>query len=146
MCTHLYMHVIYMYVIINTIFRDLIAVNAYICYRDTFMVQPKMNHLKFHQQLCQELIGGFRQGNRNRQMRLVPVQHRSLARLSERHFPSIIPEGKRKKFVVFAGNDRFKKTRIQWWCDDCKVGLCVNQCFKRYHTRIISLVWYLLKH
>ena len=136
MCTHMYMHVIYMYVIINTIFRDLIAVNAYICYRDTFMVQPKMNHLKFHQQLCQELIGGFRQGNRNRQMRLVPVQHRSLARLSDRHFPSIIPEGKRKKCVVCAGNDRFKKTRIQWWCEDCKVGLCVNQCFKRYHTRL----------
>lgn len=112
------------------------AVNAFICYRDTFLVQQKMNHLKFHQQLCQELIGGYRQGSRNRQMRLVPVQHRTLARLTERHFPSVIPDGKRKKCVVCSGNDRFKKTRIQWWCQDCDVGLCVDGCFRRYHTRI----------
>lgn len=85
------------------------AVNAFICYRYTFLVQQTKNHLKFHQQVCQKLIGGYRQGSRNRQMRLVPVQHRTLARLTERHFPSVIPDGKRKKCVVCAENDLSRK-------------------------------------
>ncbi|XP_061170531.1 piggyBac transposable element-derived protein 4-like [Saccostrea echinata] len=113
------------------------AVYAYICYRDSFIVQYKMDHLKFHQQLCQELTGGFRQGSRNRQLRIIPVQHRTLARLSERHFPSKIPDGNRKRCAVCAGHGGgFRKTRIPWWCEDCRVGLCVEGCFRKFHTRI----------
>ena len=63
-----------------------VTVNAYICYRDSFVIQQKLNHLKFHQQLCQELIGNFRQGSRNQQFRLIPTEHRALSRLHDRHF------------------------------------------------------------
>ncbi|CAG2252077.1 unnamed protein product [Mytilus edulis] len=112
------------------------AVNAFICYKRTFVVETKLDHLKFHQQLCQDLIGNHRDGTRNQQMRTVRLEHRQLGRITERHFPERIPDGKRKKCVVCAGTDRLKKSRIQWWCGTCKVGLCVGRCFKRYHTRI----------
>ncbi|XP_052682713.1 uncharacterized protein LOC128163207 [Crassostrea angulata] len=57
---------------------------------------------------------------------------RTLARLIERHFPSVIPEGKRKKCVVCAGNDRFRKTRIQWWCQDCEVVDLLTKVYEQF--------------
>ncbi|CAG2246386.1 unnamed protein product [Mytilus edulis] len=68
-------------------------------------------------------------GTRNQQMRTVRLEHRQLGRITERHFPERIPDGKRKKCLVCAGTDRLKKSRIMWWCGTCKVGLCVGRCF-----------------
>ncbi|CAC5395925.1 unnamed protein product [Mytilus coruscus] len=56
------------------------AVNAFICYKRTFVVETKLDHLKFHQQLCQDLLGNHRDGTRNQHIRTVRPVHRQLAR------------------------------------------------------------------
>ncbi|XP_065664709.1 piggyBac transposable element-derived protein 4-like [Hydra vulgaris] len=58
-------------------------------------------------------------------------------RLVERHFPSIIPpnpmgETPSRRCAVCSANKIRADTR--YMCIDCDVGLCVNYCFKHYHT------------
>ena len=73
---------------------------------------------------------------KKKQQARVRHQHMQLPRITKRHFPEKIPDGKRKKCVVCStSHERFRKSRIQWWCPNCKVGLCVEGCFRTYHTR-----------
>ncbi|XP_063433722.1 piggyBac transposable element-derived protein 4-like [Mytilus trossulus] len=58
------------------------TVNAYICYRNTFVVQKKMNHLTFQQEIIQGLIGQHREGQ-TRPGRRCLLQS---TRLTARHF------------------------------------------------------------
>ena len=63
----------------------------------------------------------------------------NLLRLISTHFPSkyINPTGKRqngrRKCVVCRKHK--KRTETQFECKDCKVGLCIEPCFKLYHTK-----------
>ncbi|KAG4071321.1 hypothetical protein HA402_004025 [Bradysia odoriphaga] len=62
-------------------------------------------------------------------------------RLIDRHFPSLIPyaEGSAPKqltCVVCSQSVRKvkKRSKSRFECVDCNVGLCVNDCFRDYHT------------
>lgn len=68
----------------------------------------------------------------------------SSMRLVEKHFASHIPsnpikkEPRRQCAVCCARKDKNgkkirKETRI--WCEDCRIGLCLEPCFKIYHTQ-----------
>ena len=73
------------------------------------------------------------EAHRNEQVGVVRQGHRKVTRITERHFPEKIPDGKRKKCVVCSSShERFRKTWIHWWCPNCKVGPCVEWCFSRY--------------
>jgi hypothetical protein len=49
--------------------------------------------------------------------------------------PDIIPEGRRRKCAVCADrNNTFRKSRISTWCSTCGVGLCVRDCFRKFHA------------
>ena len=39
-----------------------------------------------------------------------------------------------EKCCVFKFSRPVKKK--QWWCPNCKVGLCIEGCFSRYNTRL----------
>ncbi|XP_061163252.1 piggyBac transposable element-derived protein 4-like [Saccostrea echinata] len=109
------------------------AVNAYICYKSSFVIQKKMDHLQFQKEIIKGLLGNFREG-RLRRGRL-GVQR--CARLSAKHFIDWIPEKKRMKCAVCSGKrGNFAGTRIRTWCPDCSVGLCVGNCFRKFHTLI----------
>ncbi|VDI04490.1 Hypothetical predicted protein [Mytilus galloprovincialis] len=106
-------------------------VNAYICYRNTFVVQKKMDHLTFQQEIIQGLIGQHREGQ-TRPGRRCLLQS---TRLTARHFIEWIPNKRRMRCAVCSGKEnRFSGTRIRTWCPDCGVGLCVGRCFKHFHT------------
>ena len=64
------------------------------------------------------------------------VKKRKTARLTARHFIGYIPENKRRKCEVCTQDKSvgFKGSRIRTWCSDCGVGLCIGDCFRRYHT------------
>lgn len=71
----------------------------------------------------------------------------SLDRLSavsfmERHYPDNVPTtGSRKKgqrICHVCSNTKInerKRKCVTTWCPECKVGLCVGDCFRIYHTR-----------
>ena len=59
------------------------------------------------------------------------------SRLIERHFPSAyVPVGKNRnrRCVVCTANDKRRESRYE--CKNCNVGLCVDPCFKIYHTEL----------
>jgi uncharacterized Zn-finger protein len=58
-------------------------------------------------------------------------------RLTERHFPERIPPTGRKakpyrRCVVCVRKGQRKES--QYWCSDCEAALCLEGCFKVYHT------------
>jgi hypothetical protein len=76
--------------------------------------------------------------------RKVPGWHstdNTLQRLLERHFPKRIPPTERKsvptkKCVVCYKNN---KKETVFWCPDYEANLCVEGCFKTYHTKLKSI-------
>jgi hypothetical protein len=62
-----------------------------------------------------------------------------MPRLLERHFPERIPPTERKSRPTKRCVVCYKKKRRRetvFWCPDCVVGLCVEGCFKTYHTKL----------
>lgn len=108
--------------------------NAYICYVENKQITgKKMTHLEFQVALVEGLIGGYAEA-RKRSCR--PSLGPEAARLTGRHFLETIPDKKRRKCEVCAHKeaDGYKGSRIRTWCSDCGVALCMEDCFKRYHT------------
>jgi 7-cyano-7-deazaguanine synthase in queuosine biosynthesis len=63
----------------------------------------------------------------------------TMPRFLERHFPERIPltERKsrpRKRRVLCYKNNKRKET--VFWCPDCEACMCVEDCFKTYHTKL----------
>jgi hypothetical protein len=109
-------------------------VNAYIYYKNTFVVQKKISHVKFQQGFVGGLIGNFREGNKRRG-RKSSIIHLSVANHNQHHYIDIIPEGRRRKCAVCADrSNTFRKSRISTWCSTCGVGLCVVDCFRKFHA------------
>ncbi|CAC5396271.1 Glutathione S-transferase Mu 1,Glutathione S-transferase Mu 5,Glutathione S-transferase Mu 2,Glutathione S-transferase [Mytilus coruscus] len=73
------------------------TVNAYICYRNCFLVQRKLDHVKFQNAVVRGLIGDFRGGDRRRGRRPGNIPIANAIRM---HFLDVIPDGKRRKCVV----------------------------------------------
>ncbi|XP_069130846.1 piggyBac transposable element-derived protein 4-like [Argopecten irradians] len=96
--------------------------NAYIVYRQRRGLRQKMHRLEFYQSVYQSLVGEYRQERRR------PGPRSALDRLTDRHFVDMIDGSKRKICQVC---DR----RIRTWCAVCEAGLCVGDCFRRYHTQ-----------
>jgi len=60
-------------------------------------------------------------------------------RLVERHFPERIPPTEKKarpskRCVVCYKNNRRRET--VFWCPECEAALCVEGCFKAFHTKL----------
>ena len=58
-------------------------------------------------------------------------------RLTERHFPSLIPESKQRQCYVCNNTNmkpRQKTKRTRYECRFCNKGLCIAPCFEEYHT------------
>ncbi|CAK9830500.1 PiggyBac transposable element-derived protein 4 [Anthophora retusa] len=58
-------------------------------------------------------------------------------RLIERHFPSLYKpprKNRNRRCVVCTANDKRRESRYE--CKDCNVGLCVEPCFRIYHTEL----------
>ncbi|XP_021918752.1 piggyBac transposable element-derived protein 4-like [Zootermopsis nevadensis] len=98
----------------------------------------EVEHLKYRVDLVQALLvehGGGVERN-------VPGRHstdKTVPRLIERHFPERIPPTEKKsrptkRCVVCYKQGKRKET--VFWCPDCEAGLCVDGCFKIFHTKL----------
>jgi len=115
---------------------DLSVHNAYIMFQHS--KKSKMNFPDFQLQLTKDLIGKFGDKKVNkRSFASTHSQDTAQSRLVERHFPAINRNdcGKkmRRRCVVCHSNKISKQSQFE--CKDCNVGLCVDPCFKTYHTK-----------
>ena len=112
---------------------DRMVVNAYLLYKHNPSVPAagKLSHHKFTVLTVEHLIGSYNSCQRPGRRSTCPVE----ARLDQKHFIEYIPDGKRKKCVVCGDRPQtFSGTRVRTYCPDCNVGLCIGECFRRYHT------------
>ena len=120
----------------NACIRFTFLVNAYICYKNSFLVQTnyKMDHVKFQQSIIKGLIGNHRDGNarRGRKPSIADPLRESL----HHHSLDIIPNGGRRQCAVCysANQGDYKRSRINTWCATCGKGLCIGRCFCRFHN------------
>ncbi|XP_071057565.1 piggyBac transposable element-derived protein 4-like [Onthophagus taurus] len=119
------------------LFRKLLNVsilNSFIIYKRN--KQQKVDHLKFRVQLVEQIFAKYV----NEVQRKVPCRHsqdKNVSRLTDRHFIEKIPPTQQKakpqkRCVVCYKRGRRKETI--YWCPDCEAGLCLESCFKIYHT------------
>lgn len=110
---------------------DICVWNAYCLYKHK-MKRP-ISMAKFQLQLIREILEKFHQST--------SCQHRTgynhPLRLTERHFPSVyesVGKNRCRRCVVCSANDKRRESTYE--CKDCNVGLCVDPCFKIYHTKL----------
>ena len=104
----------------------------------------KMKHKKsihfgdFRSELIRQLIERYSQP---RPIGGGPITSDNPVRLTERHFPSLVPatatqKSPRRDCIVCSRTSRRERKRKKtgYQCDICDVGLCVIGCFGDYHT------------
>ena len=100
--------------------------------------QTKIDHLKFRVELVQALL--IEHGSESvRKFQGHHSTEKNVPRLIERHFPARIPPKEKKarpsrRCVVCYKNNRRKET--VFWCPECEAALCVEECFKAFHTKL----------
>ena len=100
--------------------------------------QTKIDHFKFRVELVQALLIEHQRES----VRKFQGHHstdKNVPRLVERHFPERIPPTEKKarptkRCVVCYKNNRRKET--VFWCPECEAALCVEECFKAFHTKL----------
>lgn len=126
---------------------NMAVTNSYILYMKNCDAVNKYSHYKFRKELARFLISSHRPLKRPRGRPSDRRDHE--LRLTERHFPDVIPakDGAKVRNPTRAcvvcnknsgkrytpGQSR-KRTETRYWCNDCKKPLCIVPCFRRYHT------------
>ena len=89
-----------------------------------------MTHLDLQVALVEGLIAGYEEP------RTIAGRPSFVADEARFHFIGYIPENKRHKCEVCTQDKSvgFIGSCIRTWCSDCGVGLCISDCFRRYHT------------
>jgi hypothetical protein len=118
------------------LFRRLLnatVLNAMIIYRRN--MGKKIRQLAFRVSFLEALFEQFanKRGLPGRQAA------ENIPRLKERHFIHKVPPSRKKaaaqrRCVVCTRHRRKKDTRF--CCLQCNVGLCVEECFEAYHTKL----------
>jgi hypothetical protein len=120
------------------LFRRLLnatVLNAMIIYRHN--TGKKIDQLAFRVNLVDALFEQF--ANTERIIRGRRAEENTIPRLRERHFIHKVPPSGRKSLpqrrcVVCTKHGRRKDTR--YCCLRCDVGLCLEECFEAYHTKL----------
>lgn len=118
-------------------FVDLSMLNAHAIYLCQTGKKPTLK--QFHLEVVRQLLQS------NMEPRLKPRGGRPSSgdipmRLTQRHFPSLVPPTEKRKtaqrvcFVCKNTKQREQKRRdSRYQCAECDVGLCVVPCFAQYH-------------
>jgi hypothetical protein len=112
---------------------DTAIANSYILYNSS-PNHPKITELDFVKELSLALIGSF---SKKDQVQPGPQRKRSKSFLNPRvtagnHWP--VKTKKRQK-CKYCARPKSKGPRSIYVCEACHVTLCIDNCFKLYHTR-----------
>jgi hypothetical protein len=120
------------------LFRRLLNVaihNSTVIYR-SHPNKPKMDTLQFRLLLVQGLLERHSSGN-HRPVHGRPSVLTPHKRLTERHFlEQIAPMGKKARphRLCVVCTKKGQRRETQYWCSECEAALCLEGCFKAYHT------------
>ncbi|CAF1349211.1 unnamed protein product [Didymodactylos carnosus] len=113
---------------------DMTLLNAYIMYKEK--TGKRLKFLDYRLEVVREIVHKF--GNMKKEGKGRPSLSSTPLRLTERHFPSRIqPNGKqaiRRRACIVCSRTELgpkKRTDTLYECVEC---LCVDDCFKKYHT------------
>ncbi|CAF1401911.1 unnamed protein product [Adineta ricciae] len=116
---------------------DMALLNGYIIYKQK--TGKRLTFLDYRLEVTREIVQKF--GSLKKKGRGRPSLTSEPLRLTGRHFPSRIePNGnnhiRRRKCIVCSRTNLAPKKRTDtlYECVDCDVGLCIDDCFKKYHT------------
>ena len=100
--------------------------------------QNKIDHFKFRIELVQALLIEHQSGS-VRKFQGHYSTDKTVPRLVERHFPERIPPTEKKtrptKRCVVCYKNNIRKEAV-FWCKEREGALCVEECFKAFHTRL----------
>lgn len=113
---------------------DLTILNAFLLHKSN---GGKMTHKKFRETLVRDLIVQSHEANvtlRGVSRGRPSPAAAQLSRLEVKHSQHWPSKGKQRRCRVCSQN---KKTRnTLYFCRKCDVGLCVVDCFEKWHTRV----------
>jgi hypothetical protein len=114
-------------------FLDTALANSFILYNHSSN-HLQLSELEYLKQLSYALISTFSQDEkiqprRKRKGREVLSLPR---RVAGNHWPVLTTKQQRCQYCARPGS---KTPRSQYSCEACKVHLCIDKCFKHYHTR-----------
>lgn len=118
------------------LFVDICVYNAFISWKKLNPTQGKMDHLNFRKNLISDIITHHCQGQKDSQTGRKNAGQNPL-RLIERHFISIYPSTRKKsspQISCVRCRARGIRKDTRYMCIDCGVGLCLEKCFRAYHT------------
>nr|XP_034195065.1 piggyBac transposable element-derived protein 4-like [Osmia lignaria] len=120
------------------LFRRLLNVtvlNSMIIYKHN--TKRNISQLAFRIALIEQLFVHFQTNERRYNVKL--AQDNIVPRLTERHFirkitPKATKANPQRRCAVCTKHGRKKDTR--YCCENCNVGLCLEECFEAYHTQM----------
>ena len=123
---------------------DLAVVNAYVIYTGMSHTGRQLTHEQFRIELAKGLLMSAAVDVTQGMQRPRGPAPRPLpppARLTERHFPSRLPEiasGKQgqSNCVICSGKKGRGCTTTTYKCKQCNMPMCVVPCFELYHTKV----------
>lgn len=123
---------------------NMLLLNSYIMFKK--YAQEKMSNESFRESIVEALL---EDGVQNCNWTLPPLvsnKKEDCSRITERHFPGYIPcalGAKRlrpsRPCYICTNLPQINGVKIcrkwtSYWCTDCKKALCIDYCFKVYHT------------
>jgi len=115
---------------------QLALLNAHIVYKQS-SAEAKLSFLDFSNEVIAELLKASTDDDESE---LDTVPHENVLRLTGRHYPMKIPLGPQQTKVMKRCKVCHKKKirrESRYTCDQCpsKPGLCVDTCFRLYHSK-----------
>lgn len=118
---------------------DLCLLNAHALYLTR--TGKKISLSKFQLEIVRQLLARFHTPN-SLQKKGRPSAGLTPLRLTERHFPSLVPPTEKRKNAmrkcIVCTNTKIakrKRKESRVMCEPCDVGLCTVPCFQIYHTK-----------
>ena len=125
-------------------FINMVLLNSYILHKK--YSRNKLSNEEFRESVVRSLIEEGLETCSWSLPAIVSNKHDNPSRLTERHFPEFIPcalGAKREKpsrpcficsHLPMVEGQKVAKKWTSYWCAECKRPLCINFCFKTYHT------------
>lgn len=117
---------------------DMCIVNSFVMYKLSRKGNEKCDQLSYRLVLAKQLIGGFTSRKKRGRAVLFMSNKRQVpeeVRISPQnpHFP-VAGSYRRCRFC----STKVKEKRTRYTCEHCKVPLCIENCFKSFHSKKTS--------